>query len=283
MPILFRCNRCQQKLSVSTRKAGTEIRCPKCERQIIVPVPEAKLITDDDEADSEPRQTEKKQSALPPTRELPEAEKAEYEAEEFGNESEKAWAPTREFRERPRRILEETAPELTPEESPIPPPPRPERIFPNRQTDEEEEFTLRKSETELEEMDLTPMVDVTFLLLIFFMITASFSMTKAIETPAPDPENKGAQTIQNLEELELTSIMVRIDEQDSIFVDDEPVGDPDQLEDIFGDKLRTEQKNELVIQASPKCRHETFVKVFDAATGAGMQKIRLATSSGGEE
>ena len=120
------------------------------------------------------------------------------------------------------------------------------------------------------------MVDVTFLLLIFFMITASFSMTKAIETPAPDPENKGAQTIQNLEELEMTSIMVRIDEQDGIFVDEEPVGDPGQLEDIFGDKLRTEQKNELVIQASPKCRHETFVKVFDAATGAGMQKIRLA-------
>ncbi len=273
MPLLFRCSRCQQKLSVSTRKAGTTIRCPKCERDIIVPIPEAKVVTDEEEA--APLQPEQKRKPLPPTRELP---AHDLDAEE------KAWAPTREFRERPPRILEETAPELTPEERPIEPPPRPERIFPKRpQEDEEEEFSMRKAETELEEMDLTPMVDVTFLLLIFFMITASFSMTKAIETPAPDPESKGAQTIQNLEELEMTSIMVRIDEQDGVFVDDEPVSDPSQLEDIFGDKLRTEQKNELVIQASPKCRHETFVAVFDAATGAGMQKIRLAASKGGED
>ncbi len=122
------------------------------------------------------------------------------------------------------------------------------------------------------------MVDVTFLLLIFFMITASFSMTKTIETPAPDPEKQGAQqTIQNLEDLERTSVMVRIDQDDVIFVDDESIPDPSELEFLLADKLRSEDKNELIIQTDPASRHETFVKVFDAGTGAGMQKIRLAT------
>jgi biopolymer transport protein ExbD len=157
-------------------------------------------------------------------------------------------------------------------------------LFPKPKTsagEEEEEFVLRGPRMEQDEMDLTPMVDVTFLLLIFFMITASFSLTKTIETPPPDPDKKGVQTLANLEELEMTSIMARIDEQDNIFLDDEPV-DVLDLETVLGDKLRSEQKNELIIQASTQCRHETFVQVFDAATGAGMQKIRLAASRGGE-
>ncbi len=145
-------------------------------------------------------------------------------------------------------------------------------------SDDDYEFELRGSRIEADDMDLTPMVDVTFLLLIFFMITASFSMTKTIETPAPDPEKQGAQqTIQNLEDLERTSVMVRIDEEDVIFVDDEAIADPSELEFLLADKLRTEDKNELIIQTDPASRHETFVRVFDAGTGAGMQKIRLAT------
>lgn len=152
---------------------------------------------------------------------------------------------------------------------------KPDPVVPS---DDDYEFELRGSRIEADDMDLTPMVDVTFLLLIFFMITASFSMTKTIETPAPDPEKQGAQqTIQNLEDLERTSVMVRIDQEDVIFVDDEAIADPSELEFLLADKLRTEDKNELIIQTDPASRHETFVKVFDAGTGAGMQKIRLAT------
>lgn len=243
----------------------------------MIPIPMAEL------ADEEP-ETKPKKSPLPPTRELPASEKADYA------EKDKAWAQTREIQES-SLANQETAPVLE-SASPVlggmsersnfsaaSPPTQPEG--------EEEEFVLRRSKTELEEMDLTPMVDVTFLLLIFFMITASFSLTKTIETPAPDPDKKGAQTLQNLEELEKTSITIQIDEQDNITIKDHdkydttPV-DPADLELVLGDLLRTEQKNELIIQASPKCRHEAFVNVFDAGTGAGMQKIRLAAPSGEE-
>ena len=51
------------------------------------------------------------------------------------------------------------------------------------------------------EMDMTPMVDVTFLLLIFFMVTAAFSLQKSIEVPPPD-QQESAQQARTIEELE---------------------------------------------------------------------------------
>ncbi len=281
MPILFRCENCQQKLSVSSRKAGKVLPCPKCGNDLQVPIPPGK--------DPQP-------DALPPTREFANSDK---------EQEEKAWAATRELSERPNKPREsQQEADLVFEESPPPPaatlavrqssflnandsPSPPQSEFsPGPQSqrpaeDDEEEFTLRRATSDMEEMDLTPMVDVTFLLLIFFMITASFSLTKAIETPAPDPESQGAQTIQTLEDLQLTSIIVKIDDQDAILVDDEPV-DPADLEDRLGDILLKDKKNELIIKASPLCKHETFVAVFDAATSADMQKIRLATTRGEE-
>lgn len=283
MPILFRCEHCRQKLSVPTRKAGKAIKCPKCAQQIVIPLPEAKLVEEPEPApESKPQKSE-----LPPTRELPVSERGAIE------DDEKAWAQTRELPEKRRPNLEtapipkSAAPLLNEETEPTGFSHPAEPLVATQAGEEEEEFQLRRSRTELEDMDLTPMVDVTFLLLIFFMITASFSLTKTIETPAPDPDKKGAQTLQNLEVLEKTSITVRIDEQDNITIQDHdkydttPV-DPADLELVLGDLLRTEQKNELIIQASPQCRHEAFVSVFDAGTGAGMQKIRLA-ASGSEE
>jgi biopolymer transport protein ExbD len=259
MPIIFRCDNCRQKLSVSSKKAGTMLACPKCALELTVPIPEAKLIVED-EPPAPP-----KGKGLPPTREWdPQIDGDQRDA------SEKAWAETKEL---PEKAVPRPVREPAPRRSPVPSKPA--------ASDEEEEFTLRRPKGDTEDMDLTPMVDVTFLLLIFFMITASFNMTKTIETPAPDPDNKGAQTLQTLEELEQTSVRVRIDDQDTIYVDDEPV-DAEELEDVLGDKLRTEHKNELIIEASPNSRHESMVAVYDAATGAGMQSIRLAATRSDE-
>jgi biopolymer transport protein ExbD len=256
MPIIFRCDNCRQKLSVSSKKAGTMLACPKCARELMVPIPEAKLLAEDD-----PRAAAEAGN-LPPTREWnPDIDGDDRDAEE------RAWAATKEL---PGRSAPRPA-----RETPIRPKPMSPTPAPAGSSEDEEEFTIRRPKADTEDMDLTPMVDVTFLLLIFFMITASFNQTKTIETPAPNPDSEGAQTLQTLEELEMTSIMVRIDGQDVIYVDDEPI-DPGVLEDVLGDKLRAERKNEVIIQSHPKSRHESMVSVYDAATGAGMQNIRLA-------
>ena len=51
---------------------------------------------------------------------------------------------------------------------------------------------IRKA-TDEDPLDLTSMVDVTFLLLIFFMLTASFTVQKTFEVPNSDPDQEAAQ------------------------------------------------------------------------------------------
>ena len=135
---------------------------------------------------------------------------------------------------------------------------------------------LRKAETSFEDMDLTPMVDVVFQLLIFFMLTASFATLRGLEVPSSDPNQKGARQSIPREELESRSIMVYIDERGTVSIDDQPVGDLVRLEDLLRDRMRAERKNEMVIEADDRATHGVVVAVKDAATGAGMERIRLA-------
>ena len=55
----------------------------------------------------------------------------------------------------------------------------------------EDDFSfVKKEKAEQPEMDMTPMVDVTFLLLIFFMVTAAFTMQKSFEIPTPKTDHR---------------------------------------------------------------------------------------------
>ncbi|MGE3315535.1 MAG: biopolymer transporter ExbD [Planctomycetaceae bacterium] len=147
--------------------------------------------------------------------------------------------------------------------------------------DEEDELELRRFDRESDEMDLTPMVDCVFLLLIFFMITASFTIQKTIEVPPPDPDKRGAtQSLQKLDDLQSTSVVVSIDERNAIAIDDVPLANPDGLADALRDRMTQDQKNELVIEAHASAFHETVIAVVDAANEVQFQKIRLATTPG---
>ncbi|MGQ0634961.1 MAG: biopolymer transporter ExbD [Planctomycetaceae bacterium] len=136
-------------------------------------------------------------------------------------------------------------------------------------------FPVRKRAADTDDMDLTPMVDMTFLLLIFFMITASFSVQKSLAFPRPDETRKGAtQTTITLQDFEERSIVVYINERNVIHVDDEPLSDRSRLTDILRAAISS-QRNELLLTADDNAWHETVVAVIDAASAAGMQKIRL--------
>lgn len=243
MPIVFRCQTCNQKLSAPSRKAGTEISCPACKNRLTVPTPDAAEI--DVEAES-----------------IPEAE-AVVEPEELLDED----------------VISEFEAKIE-EPSPVSYQPAfQETDSDDDEGDEDEGLEFRKADTESDDMDLTPMVDVTFLLLIFFMITASFSIQKTIQVPPPDPEQQGAvaQPLDQ-EDLEKVSIEVVIDENNTITVDDEPLADPSGIVEAIQSKMRSEQKGELMLTTDVDALHETWVLVIDAATEAGIQKIRTVTT-----
>ncbi len=149
---------------------------------------------------------------------------------------------------------------------------------------EVEEFQLRKRDVEEAELDLTPMVDVTFQLLIFFILTASLSLQKAIAVPPPDPQREGAQSTPiSLEELEVDAIIVEIQADNTIVVDDEPLPAGGNLAEMLQQSMDSSGRREMVINAHADSFHETTVAVFDAANEVAMQKIRMVTVAAGDD
>ena len=144
----------------------------------------------------------------------------------------------------------------------------------------EEEMIPPKGE-QGDDLDLTPMVDVTFLLLIFFMITAAFALQKAIEVP---PVSDEAAPTQTMEELEKDSIVIRID-GDNVFWISAPALGEDEVRATSNQEMllklreaRGEDRSgpaKLLVQANGDARQEKVVVALDAGSGEGMEEIRL--------
>ena len=139
--------------------------------------------------------------------------------------------------------------------------------------------TKRDSE---EELDMTPMVDVTFLLLIFFMVTAAFTLQKSLEMPPPNQEERAERTLDR-EELEDDFIIIRIDKDNTLWVDDrEAIGEPDLLAKLREARGSTmlggaSGPGSLLVMADRGCLHETVVMALDAGNAVGMDNVRLAS------
>ncbi len=309
MAIQFRCDHCRTLMSISSRKAGSVVRCASCDEEVLVPVesstasrtlppsaietirhapPDAdqEEIADSPENDPVPDEIAPTASAAAERQDrvaLPD-DFFDFEPDEQRQPDEPALAESGEGENEFSEIFEDFPNQLA--ES-LPEPPAVETEVPPHRTadDVAPQFVvqLRKSTID-DEMDLTPMVDVVFQLLIFFMVTASFALHKTIETPTPESNQKGAtQSIQSLEELEGVAILVRIDAQNGITIDDDPLADDSRVADALVDKMRKEQKSEVIITADPAAWHRTVIKVVDAANAVGMQKIRLATRAGADD
>ena len=151
---------------------------------------------------------------------------------------------------------------------------------------EEDQVEFRKVERGGDdELDMTPMVDVTFLLLIFFMVTAAFSLQKSLEVPPPD-QKESAQQARTIEEIEEDDdfIIIRIDRDNTVWVNDSEA--PSKQELLV--KLReatdgfsgsdSSGPSSLLVMADPDCLHETVVMALDAGNAVGMESVRLTTS-----
>ena len=138
-----------------------------------------------------------------------------------------------------------------------------------------------------DEMDLTPMVDVTFLLLIFFMITAAFAVQKAISVPPMGDDSAAAS--QTLDELEQDAIVVRVD-ADNIYWISAPKWTEEQ-QAISQTEMRSKMRDaredgkgpaKLLVQANGSSRHESVVAALDAGSGVGVEEIQLLSYEDGD-
>jgi len=140
---------------------------------------------------------------------------------------------------------------------------------------------LFKGKREEAEMDMTPMVDVVFLLLIFFMITAAFGMQKSIEIPDPESDQSSQQaTAPQHKETQEDNIVIHITRENRVFVEGEEAVTQQELYAKLRhqrDQNSTRTTRHLLVLAESEATHETVVRVLDAAAGVGMDSVRLKT------
>lgn len=147
------------------------------------------------------------------------------------------------------------------------------------------ESRLRLHKRADDEVDMTPMVDMTFLLLIFFMATAAFSLQKSLEVPAPK-EDEAAAEKRTLEDFETDDsfVVVRVTENDTFWVDEREAPSVQELLVQLRDTRRLQPSaarvpSKMLVLAEPRARHEMVVFALDAGTEVGMNDVRLATQN----
>ena len=125
----------------------------------------------------------------------------------------------------------------------------------------------RKREQQESEVNLTPMLDVVFIMLIFFIVTASFVKEAGIDISRPPAATA--------ERKERGNILVAITDNDQIWVDRRQV-DPRALRANI-ERLHAENpQGSVVIQADIKSTNGLLVQVMDAARLAGVSNVSLA-------
>jgi biopolymer transport protein ExbD len=122
------------------------------------------------------------------------------------------------------------------------------------------------------EINLTPMLDVVFIMLIFFIVTATFIRETGIDANRPDQDQP--QVVQ-----EEGAILVIIDNQDQIWVDNQPV-DPRSVRAHIERMYAENPERPVVIQIGPNSTTNTLVGVMDASRSAGVFNISLAEGPG---
>lgn len=309
MPIKFRCPKCRQAYSIASKKAGTTLRCQKCDAKMRIPALEPKQ---DQKSSTAPEEDEKSASPVDEQAGVASAMRGLLDDDEVGGDDfvdlSADEMPDGSPVVESKAAKETTTPagkEATSQDDPAaadndeddlaavlafeqsleadgsapsPVTSLPDELFAEDDDDDEEDSWGGGRAGDDEEMDLTPMVDVTFLLLVFFMITASFSIQKTLEVPPPNPDESGASQSQTIKDMEENSILVHIDSRDVISVDDEPLSDPTRLADI----MRSKRMTEVLITAHENSLHDTLTKVIDASNEIGMQKIRVGIVKGND-
>ncbi len=125
----------------------------------------------------------------------------------------------------------------------------------------------RVVEKEESNIDMTPMLDIVFIMLIFFVVTASFVKETGIEINRPQASTATPK--------ETANIKIAIDASDAIWLDKRKV-DERSVKAILERMHIENPQGTLIIQADSKSTNERLVKVMDAARQAGISAISIA-------
>lgn len=119
-------------------------------------------------------------------------------------------------------------------------------------------------------LNLTPLIDIVFLLLVFFMLTAHFVEDQALVVDLPDADNAPSAT----ENEEIVTVI--ISSQGEILINDQPAPE-DELVEFLRNALDKSEDRMMRIRGDSEANLGVAVKVLDAAEAAGAKAVDILT------
>lgn len=116
-------------------------------------------------------------------------------------------------------------------------------------------------------IDLTPMLDVVFIMLIFFIVTATFVKEAGVNINKPEADTAEAQ--------KRTSILIGINKDNKVWLDRKEV-DIRALKPILERLYLENPKGSIVIQADRDSNVEVLTKVMNAARDVGAENVAIS-------
>lgn len=117
-------------------------------------------------------------------------------------------------------------------------------------------------------INITSLIDVLFLLLIFFMVSSTFVEQPGMKLELPESKSSSTEKIKEL--------ILEINSDQTMALNEEPVT-LENLEEKFKSLLPSLEEKSLVLKADKNVPHGTVVKVMDLAKLSGLQKLIIAT------
>ena len=122
------------------------------------------------------------------------------------------------------------------------------------------------------DVNLTPLIDVVFLLLIFFMVSTTFDRHAKLKVELPEAS---ASTEQKLEE----PVVLSIDAKGNYFINDRQVVNTtlETLKTALQKTVADKKDVSLELRADAKTPHQSVVRAMDAASQLGLTRLSIAT------
>jgi biopolymer transport protein ExbD len=127
--------------------------------------------------------------------------------------------------------------------------------------------------TDETELDMTPMLDIVFIMLIFFIVTTSFVKESGVAVNSPSAQTASRQ--------ENANIFIAITAQGEVWIDRRPV-DPRSVRAIVARLHADNPEGSVIIQSDEDASTRMLVDVMDQVRLAGVQGIAIAADRAGE-
>lgn len=127
-------------------------------------------------------------------------------------------------------------------------------------------------------MNLTPLIDVVFLLLIFFMVSTTFDRQSVLQLELPRADASDEQFPPRTVELVINA-------DGRFFLDGAELVNTqrDTLRAALGEVIEGDQETPLVIRADARTPHQSVVTAMDVAQRLGLSRLSIATLGGESE